>query len=244
MTIFMREVSPNFAAGELTFQERVPVDVPAARRQHEELQRVLGDVVCMPALLDHPDCVFVEDTMLVLDELAIRLRPGAATRRGEVDSVAAAVGRVRPVVELPEPATLEGGDVLRVGRTLYVGLSSRTNGADALAALVTPLGYSVVPVLVEHCLHLKTACTYLGRDTLLANPEWVSAEPFAGLKVIATEEPGGGNTLTVGDKLFVSGSYPRTAARLREAGFSPTEVDISEFHKLEGGLTCLCLVVS
>jgi dimethylargininase len=193
-----------------------------------------------------PDSVFVEDAAVVLDEAAVLTRPGAASRRAEPDQLAPVLSAHRPLLRLAAPATLDGGDVLRVGGTLYAGLSPRTNaaGIDALRALAAPLGYAVVPVAVRDCLHLKTACTALDPHTLLANPAWVDTAPFAGFNVIPVDpaEPWAANVLRVGAARLASAAYPRTLEQLARHGCSVTPVDLSEFAKAEAGPTCLCLV--
>jgi N-Dimethylarginine dimethylaminohydrolase len=184
LTAITRGVSASLATGELTFRDRVPIDVSLARRQHEEYEQALSRLGVridhLPAEDALPDAVFVEDAGMVLDEIAIVTVPGAASRRAETESMAHAMGRYRPVQRLSAPATLDGGDVVRVDRTLYVGLSSRTNaaGIDQLGALASPLGYTVRAVPVKGALHLKTACTYAGRGVLLANPEWAAMHAF------------------------------------------------------------------
>ena len=192
------------------------------------------------------DAVFVEDVAIILDEIAIVTTPGAVSRRGETESIAHAVARYRPVHRLSAPATLDGGDVVRIDRTLYVGLSSRTNeaGLDALAALVSPLGYIVTSVPVTGALHLKTACTYAGRGILVANPEWAHTGAFRDVEVlrVADDEPWGASVLAVGESLVMPASFPRTRALLESRGFRTVPVDLSELQKAEGGPTCLSIV--
>jgi dimethylargininase len=245
-----RGVSSSLAAGELTFRERMPMDVALAARQHEQYERALTalgvHIDHLPAENALPDAVFVEDVAIVLDEIAIVTTPGAVSRRGETESMARAVARYRPVHRLSAPATLDGGDVVRIDRTLYVGLSSRTNeaGVDALATLVSPLGYIVTSVPVAGALHLKTACTYAGRGILLANPEWASTAAFRDVEVVrvAADEPWGASVLAVGDSLVMPASFPRTRALLEARGFHAVPVDLSELQKAEGGPTCLSIV--
>jgi dimethylargininase len=157
------------------------------------------------------------------------------------------IGEHRRLVRIEAPATLEGGDVLRVGRTLYVGRSVRTDdaGIAALAAHAVPAGYRVVPVPVRECLHLKTACTALDAGTLLANPAWVDPAAFAGMRVVEVDprEPFGANTLGLGGRICVSASNPRTAARIGALGFPVIAIDIGELEKAEAGLTCLSVLI-
>lgn len=250
LTAITRGVSETLAHGELTFRDRAPIDIALARRQHAAYEAALVALGVridqLPADDAYPDAVFVEDVAMVLDEIAIVTAPGAASRRGETESIARAVGKYRPVQHLSPPATLDGGDVVRIDKSLYVGLSSRTNqqGIDQLGALLSPLGYTVLGVEVEGALHLKTACTYAGRGILLANPEWAATNIFTGVEVLAVDErePWGGSVLAVGDTLVMAASFPRTRAKLEARGFTVVPVDLSELQKAEGGPTCLSIV--
>lgn len=250
LTAITRGVSASLATGELTYRDRTPIDIALARRQHEAYEHALTN---LGVLVDHlpaedalADAVFVEDVAMVLDEIAIVTTPGAASRRGETESIARAVGKYRPVKQLALPATLDGGDVVRIGKTLYVGLSSRTNiaGIDQLGALVSPLGYTVLSVEVAGALHLKTACTYAGRGILLANPEWAATNVFRDVEILPVDstEPWGGSVLAIGDHLVMAASFPRTRATLEARGFIVDAVDLSELQKAEGGPTCLSIV--
>jgi dimethylargininase len=245
----VRAPGSDLAACELTFREREPIDLDRARRQHADYVaalRALGvEVRVLPPLRGHPDGCFVEDPAVVLDGLAVLTRPGAASRRGEVAALGDALAEHRPVVRM-ESGTLEGGDVLRIGDTLHVGLSTRTDraGIEELARLVAPHGVGVEAVRVRGALHLKTAVTWLGGDVLLANPAWVDLVPFGRRRVIsvAAEEPFGANALRVGEALLVSASAPRTAERVAGLDREVHAVDIAEFHRAEAGLTCLSLI--
>lgn len=250
LTAITRGVSETLAHGELTFRERTPIDVALARRQHEAYEAALTKLGVridhLPADYAYPDAVFVEDIALVLDEIAIVTFPGAPSRRGETESIARAVAKYRPVQRLTAPATLDGGDVVRIGKSLYVGLSSRTNqeGIDQLDALLSPLGYTVYAVEVVGALHLKTACTYAGRGILLANPEWAATNVFRYVEVLAVDprEWWGASVLSIGETLVMPESFPRTRARLEARGFTVVPVDLSELQKAEGGPTCLSIV--
>ena len=245
-----REVSETFARCELTHVARVPIDVDRARRQHAaycEALRELGcHVVVLPADERSPDCVFVEDVALVVDELAVVLRPGAASRRGEAAPVGEAWARYRPVARIDAPDTVDGGDVLRLGRQVFVGRSGRTSsgGIARLDALLAPLGYDVRSVEVRGCLHLKTAVTQVAPGVLLMNRAWVDAAPWPGFDVIDVDpaEPMAANALLVGDRVLCADAFPRTIARLRAAGLAPLAIDVSEIAKAEGGLTCCSLI--
>ena len=186
---------------------------------------------------------------MVLEEAAILPRMGARERRPESDSLAAALAPHRELVRLDDPpdATLDGGDVLHVGDTLYVGWSGRTNhaGLRAFAHLVLPYGYKVKAVEVRGCLHLKTACTWLGDELLLVNPRWVRLGRVRGLRALAVDpaEPFAANALRVGDTVLLQASCPRTAERVAAAGYDVRTLDISEFARAEAGLTCLSLIL-
>jgi dimethylargininase len=244
-----REVSANLPACELTFLAREPIVVSRARAQHETYRRLLADcgarVVLLPADDGAPDCCFIEDTAVVVDEIAVMAPLGALARRRESDEVAGALAAFRPVTRLELPATLDGGDVLVVGRHVFVGLSTRTNaaGAEGLGKALEPFGYRIVPTEVRGCLHLKTAMTAIDDETILANPALV--DPPAALRTVAVpdDEPSAGNVLRVGDVLCLSDAFPRTAELLRAHGRHVRSVDISELMKAEAGMTCLSLML-
>lgn len=245
-----REPARDMSACELTHLKRQPVDAARAAEQHRAYRRSLEEcgarVVTLPAMDELPDSVFVEDMAIMLDELAIITSPGARSRRGEVRAIEPEVARLRPVERISPPATIEGGDVLRVGRKLYVGLSPRTNpeGVAALRSLIAPHGYEVLTVEMRGCLHLKSSCTAIDDATILANPEWIDADAFRGYAVVAVHaaEPSAANTLRVGAILCVGAAFPRTAEMLSRRGYAVRAVDVSEFAKAEGGLTCMSLI--
>lgn len=245
-----RGVSAAFARCELTHQDRSPIDVARARRQHQAYTDRLAALGCAVVALPpddaQPDCVFVEDTALVLDEIALLLRPGAASRRGEVAAVAEALAPFRPLRHLEAPDTIDGGDLLRIGRDVFAGLSTRTTaGAVAqLDRLLRPLDYSVHAVPVGGCLHLKTAVTQVAPDAVLLNPRWIDATPFTRWRAIAVDpgEPMAANGLLVGGRLVYPAAFASTARRLAAAGVLVEPVDVSEIAKAEGGVTCCSLV--
>lgn len=253
-TAITRKVSLSMAACELEFLERREIDGSKAEAQHHQYEVCLAElglrVVSLPADPDFPDGVFVEDPAIVLDEIAIITRMGAEVRRKEADSLAEALSRFRPLHFIEPPATLEGGDVLRVGRTLYAGVSRRSNpeGSQQLARLIAPFGYRVVPVEVTGCLHLKSACCYLGDDAILANRGWMEprafGEAFQDFKIldISRDEPGAANVLRIGDTLLMPSSFPRTRRLLEDAGFEVRHIDISELQKAEAAMTCSSLI--
>lgn len=250
LTAIVRGVSPRLADCELSFQDRQPIDVALARTQHRAYQAALIDlganVQALPALASQPDCVFVEDPVIILDEVAIVTHMGAETRRGESESLAETVAKYRELRRIEAPATLDGGDVMRVDRTLYVGLSHRTNaaGIQQLGKLVEPFGYWVTPVEVRGCLHLKSACCYLGDGVVLANRKWIDTDAFCGLRFldVPDTEPHAANALRIGDTILLPSSFPQTQALLEENGFRVHTVDTSELMKAEAGVTCMSLL--
>jgi dimethylargininase len=244
-------VAPTLDRCELTHVPREPIDLARAVEQHAayaELLRSLGlEVVELPADPDFPDGCFVEDVAVVLDEAALLTMPGAASRRGEVATVGAALAAYRRLERTELPATLEGGDVLRIGRRLFVGRSARTNdaGIARLHAFAEPLGYEVVTVAVTGCLHLKSAVTALDAGRVLANPGWIDVAPFSGFEVlpVAPEEPGAANVLRMNGLVIAHAGFPRTVERIAALGYSVRTLDVSEFIKAEAALTCKSLLL-
>src|SRR5215471_15456091 len=241
-----REVSSSMEACELTHLARRPIDIACARAQHaayRECLRELGlHVIALPPEDEYPDAVFVEDPAVVVDEIALIARSGAESRRGETESIARELAKYRPLVWMEAPATLDGGDVMRAGRTLFVGQSARTNAAGIrqLAAAVEPHGYRVQPVGICGCLHLKSAASWLGEDSVLVYRPWVDAAAFTGMRLIDVPEAEeqAANVLLVGDTVLVATGFPETAARVADAGRKVRAVGNSEVRKAEGALTC------
>lgn len=246
-----RAPGPLLAACELTHLERRPIDVGRAAAEHERYEaalRSLGvEVRRLPPAPEHPDGVFVEDAAVVLDELAIVARPGATSRRGEVESVAAALAPFRRLARVPPPATLDGGDALVDGRTVFVGESARTNAAahDWLRATLEPLGYDVRVVPVRGCLHLKTAVTRVAPGAFLLNPEWVPAEAFAEGERIEVDqaEPFAANCMLLNGAVLCADGSPRTRGRLEAAGFTVHTTPLAELARAEAGVTCCSLII-
>ena len=245
-----RPVSPSINSCELTFHDKEPIDVSRAAAQHtayEACLRELGvHVISLAAEPDLPDSVFVEDAAVVVDEMAVIPVMGAASRRPETAGVAAALAAYRPLKFLEPPATLDGGDVMRIGRSLFVGASSRTNAAGIaqLRAALAPLRYEVKAVGISRCLHVKSGCSYVGRNSILVNREWVDVTQFAGFELIdvPAEEPGASNALLIEDTVIVPSAFPQTIAMLEARGFGVRPMDVSEFQKAEGGVTCKSLI--
>jgi dimethylargininase len=249
-----REVSPAIGGCELTHLERVAIDYNIAQAQHRQYTQALAalgcEVHCLPAEPDLPDSVFVEDAAIVLDELVIITRPGADSRKPETLSIAQALQPFRKLCYIQAPGTVDGGDVLRTGKTIYIGLSSRSNLAaiEQMQSFTRPYGYTVKGVTVSGCLHLKSAVTQVAEDTLLINRNWVDAAAFAGafgemnLIEVDASEPYGANALLVGKTVIYPTSFPRTRKRLEEHGIPTLTVDVSELAKAEGAVTCCSLV--
>jgi dimethylargininase len=245
-----RAVSPTLGNCELTHRARDPIDVAKAESEHaayEDTLRSLGvTVVRAPAEPTLPDAVFVEDAAIVLDEVAVITRPGAVSRRPETESLASVLARYRPLVQIEAPGAIDGGDVMLIDRTLYVGLSSRTN-REAIAQLATVLeewDYEVNPVPVTGCLHLKSAVTQVGDTLLLLNERWVRPDCFGPMQrvMVAPEEPDAANALWINGAAVYPMHHPRTAERLDRAGVRVVPVPGAELAKAEGGVTC-CSVV-
>jgi dimethylargininase len=245
-----RGVSPTLGDCELQELDREPIDVANAIVQHSRYERCLEElgarVLALPADPRFPDGVFVEDPAVVLDETAVMTRMGAESRRGEGESIAKALAQYRPSQWIREPGTLEGGDVMRIGKTLYAGLSRRTNqeGIAQLREFIAPFGYQVIGVPVHGCLHLKSACCYLGDETILANRDWIDASFLAEFRIIDVpkDEPRGANVLRVGETLLLPEAFPKTRSLLENSGFHVRTVDVSELAKAEGAVTCTCIL--
>jgi dimethylargininase len=246
-----REVSPGIAQCQLTHLERTPIDLELARAQHDAYERCLGTAGCvvqrLEATPDLPDSVFIEDTAVVFDELAVITRPGAPPRRDETIAVAEAIGPHRPVRRIEPPGTLDGGDVLVVGRTVFVGLSGRTNaaGVGQLRCTLRPLGYDVREVTVHGCLHLKSAVTAASEELLVINGAWIPDADLTGFDTLEVhaEEPYGANVLRVADRVIHAAAFPRTRERLEARGLRVESVDLSELAKAEGAVTCCSILI-
>jgi dimethylargininase len=250
LTAITRSVSPAIVACEISFIDRRPIDLQRAQEQHHVYEKLLeklgARVLSLPAEPTLPDSMFVEDPAIVLDELAVILPLGTDSRRPEAASLAKALSRFRKLEYVSLPGTLEGGDVLRIGRKLFVGLTKRSNaeGIRQFAAILAPHKYEVIAVPVTGCLHLKSAVTCIGNNTLLANRTWFGTASFAGYDWIDVDpaEPHAANALAFGGTIIFPASFPRTRALLEARGFHVTPLDISELQKAESGLTCSSLI--
>ncbi len=252
MTIAItRKVSPRFNECELTHIERIPIDLDVARAQHDEyvgaLKRVGCEVVELPEEPNLPDSVFVEDTAFILPEVAVITRPGADSRKPETESIARALSPYRPLLRVTAPATLDGGDVLTLDKTIYVGLSTRSNkhAVEQLDALLGKFGYRVMGIELNGCLHLKSAVTRVDDATLLVNKNWVDVSPFDGFDLIEVDasEAYAANCLPINGHVIYPTAFPRTRRKLEQKGHRIVSVQLDELAKAEGAVTCCSLII-
>lgn len=244
--------SPSMQQCELTFLESEPIDITKAHSQHQAycamLKRCGAKVIILHENEALPDCVFVEDPIIVLDEVAILTSMGVASRREESQAMEAFFKAYRKVERILLPARIEGGDVLKIGKTLFVGESARTNlqGIEALKGIVVPFGYTVIAVKVTGCLHLKTGVTALDDTTVLINSKWVDAKAFEAFSQIDVDprEPFGANVLKIGTTLCMNEAFPHTLSLVKNLGYTVESVNISEFVKAEAGLTCMSVLMN
>lgn len=242
--------SPNMQAGERTYVPEARIDYALALEQHagycEALRHCGATVTTLEVNGEMPDGVFVEDTAIVLDEVAVMMSMGAPSRRGEPAAIERVLREHRPIARVSLPATIDGGDVVRSGRSLYVGLSPRTNAAaiESLREIVGPYGYRVTAVPVRGCLHLKTACSALADGRFLVNRDWIDPAPLPASRLldVPASEPWAGDVLVVAERIILADTFPDTARLLVDEGFATVPVSVSEFAKVEGGVTCLSLV--
>lgn len=245
-----RAVSRTLESCELTCLPRQKIDIDLAIAQHRQYEDCLREsgvrVISLPGQPDMPDAVFVEDPLIVLDELAIVAPMGCESRRKESESLAEAILPFRPVRRLRTPATLEGGDVMRIGRDVFVGASSRTNnaGISQLAGELEPFGYRVRAVEVRGCLHLKSACCPMGDGTILANRMWLDERALRDYPIVdvAEEEPGAANILNIAGTILMPAAFPKTERILRHRNADVRTLDISELMKAEASMTCSSVI--
>jgi dimethylargininase len=250
LTAVTRDINSAMGNCELTFLPRSDIDVGRERQQHQQYQSALSEMGCavltVPTAPGLPDSVFIEDTALVLDEVAVLCRPGAASRRAEVAGVESVLRQYRDLVSIQAPGTLDGGDLLVVGKIIYAGLSTRSNksGIEQLQRIVADYGFSVVSVETTECLHLKSAVSEVAPGLLLINPEWIERSLFEEYELLDVdkEEAHGANALLIGRDLIYPTSFPRTADKLIARGIDVTLVDLSELQKAEGAVTCCSLI--
>ncbi len=253
MTIAItRDVSPRFNECEITHIDRTPIDLDVARVQHHGYVQTLKELGCavleLPAEPDLPDSVFVEDTALVLPDVALLTRPGADSRKPETDSIARALTPYREIVRISAPATVDGGDVLVLGKNIFVGLSTRSNttAIEQMNNLLGKYGYHVQGVELHDCLHLKSAVTRVDESTLLINRRWVDIEHFEGFDLIDIDpsEPYAANCLPVNGAIIYPTAFPRTRRILGERGYKVKAVQVNELAKAEGAVTCCSLIIA
>lgn len=250
-TVLTRPPGPAITRCELTFMPRRPIDAHVAAAEHEAIERALAALGCrvvrLPPLDDQPDAAFVEDVAVVLDEVAIVTRPGSPARRAEADGMEAVLAPFRPVRTITAPGTLDGGDVLRRGRMLYVGRSGRTNdeGIEQLRTAVAPWNYRVSAVDVNGCLHLKTAACAVAGDVLLANPAWVDPGALGDGTVVEVDaaEPYAANAIDLDGVVLTADGCPRTRRLLESRGIEVRVTPLDELGRAEAGVTCCCLVI-
>lgn len=246
-----RDVSPRFDECEITHIDRTPIDVDVARAQHHGYVQALKElgfaVLELPAEQELPDSVFVEDTAVILPEVALITRPGADSRKPETESVARALRPYRELVFIKPPGSLDGGDVLVLGKAIYVGLSTRSNpeAVRQMNQLLGCYGYTALGVETHDCLHLKTAVTRVDERTLLINPRWIDLETFEGFDLITVDakEPFAANCLPLGNAIIFPVAFPKTAAKLAARGYKIKPVLVDELAKAEGAVTCCSLIV-
>ncbi|MBE0683539.1 MAG: dimethylargininase [Anaerolineales bacterium] len=246
-----REVSSRFNECEITHIDRTPIDAGIARAQHDEYVQTLAKIGCqvikLPEERDLPDSVFVEDTAFILPEAAVITRPGADSRKPETESIIRALSPHRPLVHVTAPATLDGGDVLVLGKNIYVGMSTRSTpeAVTQLQNLLDNYGYQVAGVELTDCLHLKTAVTRVDDTTLLINKKWVDPLHFKGFDLVEIDElePFGANCLPVKDVIIYPTAFPKTQRKLEQKGFKIINVNVEELAKAEGAVTCCSLIL-
>ena len=246
----IRSISPKMANCELTHLERQPIDIQLAISQHkvyEDTLRQLGYQIIQAEAAPHlPDSVFVEDCVVVLDELAILTHPGAESRREEVEGLVAALKPFRELHYIQPSSIIDGGDVLVIGKQIWIGLSNRSDesGVEQFRNITAPYNYSVEGVRVTGCLHLKSAVTQVAEKTVLINPNWIDASLFKNFNIIKThpDEPHAANALLLNQAVIFPKAYPLTAQKIIDAGIKIIQLDNSEVIKAEGALTC-CSVI-
>jgi len=247
-----RDVSPRFNKCEITHIERTPINLDIARAQHRAYVNVLRELGCsvieLPAEADFPDSVFVEDTAFILREAAVITRPGADSRKPETQSIARALAPHIKLISVREPATVDAGDVLALGKNIHVGLSTRSNkeAIDQLNELLGGYGYTVTGVEMHDCLHLKTAVTPIDDKTLLVNKDWVDTHRFENFDLIDVDpsEPLAANCLPIGNSIIFPDAFPKTRAKLEARGYKVVTVDVTELAKAEGAVTCCSLIIA
>ena len=247
LTVITHLPSPSLELCELTFVDQETIDIKKAQKEHEDYCAMLEEcgakVIIHDENISLPDSVFVEDPIIVFDEVAVLTSMGVESRRKESESMEKTFAKYREIKRINLPAKIEGGDVLKIGKRIFVGLGARTNqeGITALGNIIEPYGYEVISVAVPGCLHLKTGCTALDENTVLINPAWVDSIAFEGFTQInvPTQEPFGANILKINETICMNKAFPKTIDLVKSLGYRVKSTDITEFVKAEAGLTCM-----
>ncbi|TVR15091.1 MAG: dimethylargininase [Balneolaceae bacterium] len=250
-TALTRAISPLLGECELTHLQRSVIDIKKAQNQQKEYENALENmgytIRRVPDIPHLPDGVFVEDAAVVFPEIGIITRPGAKSRRPETESVAAVLSEYRDLKTITAPGTLDGGDVLTLGKQVFVGISERTNtkAIQQFVDFLKPYGYSVTGIPVTKCLHLKTAIAVIDNDLLLINPEWIDESLFPGYRCeyVSESEPYGANVIRKDNWALCPKAFTNTAEWLQKQGYDVIALDQSELAKAEAGLTCCSILV-
>jgi len=250
LTALTHTISPNMNKCELSYLKRNPINIQKAIRQHNNYCSILKDaginVIELSVNEKYPDATFVEDTAVVVDEIAVMANMGANSRKGEVLGIEKELTKYRRIAHIQPPGTLDGGDVLQVGKKFFVGLSARTNqvGINSLRHFLAPFGYEVNAVKMKDCLHFKSACTALDESTLLVNPHWLDLQSFENYRLIAVSEreQNAANVLRLPGFVLMHQGFFETIKIVEEAGFPVKAIDISELQKAEAAMTCSSII--
>lgn len=250
-TAITRKISPRFNECEITHIDRTPINLELAETQHDEYIKALQELNCevieLPAEKDLPDSVFVEDTAFILPEVAVITRPGADSRKPEINSIIPALLPHKNLIHVTAPATVDGGDVLVLGKKIYIGLSTRSTmqAVEQLNNLLNAFGYQVIGIKLTDCLHLKSAVTKVDDTTLLINPKWVDSTHFSGFDLIPihASEDFAANCLPINGQIIYPTSFPQTQKVLESKGYKIKNVNLDELAKAEGAVTCCSLIL-
>jgi dimethylargininase len=246
----VRNIPNSFPQCITAFSGKSPIDVILAQQQHELYCKTLVELglklVRIEADNSLPDCCFTEDAAIVTDVLGIISLPGTESRHAEIIEMEKALTSFKKIRHIAAPATIEGGDVLKIGKKLFIGNSARTNdeGIKQVANMVSELGYEVIPVKIRNTLHLKTVCTYLGNNCIIYADGHFDENIFAEYDkiIVPATESYCANTLVVNGKVLIPKGFPLTRSLIEKKGFSVIELDMSEIEKADGALTCLSVI--
>jgi len=247
----VRDVSDTFQECVTSFHTKVQIDVALAKRQHRHYCNILSSLglklISIEADDILPDCCFTEDTAIVIDDLSIITYPGTPSRVRETIEIEKILSPLKTIVHINEPGTIEGGDVLKIGKKIYIGSSSRTNeeGIRQVALVVEPKGYQVIPVKIKNTLHLKSVCTYMGRGCILLAEGYLDDTIFSEYDkvIVPKEEEYCANCLVVQGNVLIPKGFPKTKQLIENKGFPIIEIEMSEIEKAEGALTCLSVII-